>query len=310
MTATKTQKKSTKVNSFVVQKYIFIAVLLLIPIVNWALFWLTVNISSIGLAFQDQRTGVFTWRNFKDFWDIISKQDGELYIALINTFKYFFIGLFITTPLSLIVAYFIYKKIAWHRFFLIVFYLPCIISGLVMVKVYTEFLLPNGPLSQLFNLSIPPEGMFARSTSATPAIIVYTIWTGIGGGNMLLFIGAMSRVPIEVLESAKLEGCGPFREIVSIIAPLIWPTISTMIILSFTGIFGASGPILLFGTDGKFKTMTLSFWIFKQVYGIGEFGGSGSYNLVSATGLCFTLVGVPIILLTHWLVEKVPSVEY
>ena len=179
-----------------------------------------------------------------------------------------------------------------------------------MVKVYTEFLLPNGPLAQLFDLTIPPEGMFARSSTATPAIIVYTIWTGIGGGNMLLFIGAMSRVPIEVLESAKLEGCGPFREIVSIIAPLIWPTISTMIILSFTGIFGASGPILLFGTDGNYKTMTLSFWIFKQVYGTGDLGGSGSYNLVSATGLCFTLVGVPIILFTHWLVEKVPSVEY
>jgi ABC-type Fe3+ transport system permease subunit len=75
-------------------------------------------------------------------------------------------------------------------------------------------------------------------------------------------------------------------------------------------VFAVFLTILLFGTDGKFRTMTLSFWIFKQVYGIGEFGGSGSYNLVSATGLCFTLVGVPIILLTHWLVEKVPSVEY
>ena len=42
----------------------------------------------------------------------------------------------------------------------------------------------------------------------------------------------------------------------------------------------------------------------------GAAGGAGSYNLVSAAGLCFTLVGVPIILFVRWLMEKVPAVEY
>ena len=56
--------------------------------------------------------------------------------------------------------------------------------------------------------------------------------------------------------------------------------------------------------------LTISFWIFKQVYGSGAIGGTGSYGLVSAAGLCFTLVGVPLIMFTRWLLNKIPVVEY
>jgi ABC-type sugar transport system permease subunit len=140
-------------------------------------------------------------------------------------------------------------------------------------------------------------------------ILIYNVWTGFTG-NILLYCGTMARVPLEVLESSKIEGCGAFREFVQIIIPLIFPTISTQIILLFTGVFTSSGPILLFDPNSSYGTVTLSYWIFKQVYGTGTVGGSGSYNLVSATGLCFTLFGVPIILFIRWLMERIPAVEY
>ena len=76
------------------------------------------------------------------------------------------------------------------------------------------------------------------------------------------------------------------------------------------GYFRASGPILLFDPDASYGTITISFWIFKQVYGSGAIGGTGSYGLVSAAGLCFTLVGVPLIMFTRWLLNKIPVVEY
>ena len=51
-----------------------------------------------------------------------------------------------------------------------------------------------------------------------------------------------------------------------------------------TGLFNSSGPILLF-TGGNYDTSTISFWIFKQMYGSDGMGPSGgAYNLVSATG--------------------------
>ena len=108
---------------------------------------------------------------------------------------------------------------------------------------------------------------------------------------------------------AKLEGCGPWKEITKIVFPLIWPTVTTVIIFTLTGIFNAGGPILLFGAD-QYETTTISYWIFKQLYGDGIQGGTGNYNVVSCTGLCFTMVGVPIIMTIRWLLERRESAEY
>ena len=67
---------------FTVQKYIFLAVILIIPIINWVLFWLVVNVQSILLAFQDSRTGAFTWWNFQYFWQELTVDGGEIGLAI------------------------------------------------------------------------------------------------------------------------------------------------------------------------------------------------------------------------------------
>ena len=303
-------KKNT-VNESKRKERIFLFLMLIGPFVQWLVFWLYVNMNQIVLAFQDQRTETFTTHNFVDFWESLTTPGGDIAIAVKNTFTYFSVNLFIIMPLALLISYFIYKRIAGYKGFRIIFYLPAIVSSIAMITCYKGFINSNGPIKDIFELfgrEIPSKGLLGTPETATPTIVAYTIWTGFCT-NILLFAGAMARVPIDVLESAKLEGCGTFRELFGIIFPLIWSSTSTQIIFAFTGIFSSSGPILLF-TAGNYDTTTISYWIFEQVYGTGAAGGAGSYNLVSAAGLCFTLVGVPIILFVRWLMEKLPAVEY
>ncbi len=290
---------------------IFLFLMLSLPVLQWLIFWLYVHLDSFLLAFQDKRTGELTFQNFEKFWEMLTSPKGEIKIALKNTLIYFSTEIIILLPVSLLLSYFLYKKIFMYKVFRVIFYLPAIVSSMVMVETYTSFISPNGPIAKLIGLfggAIPPQGLLANSNTATTTIVVYCIWTGFCG-NVLLFGSAMARVPMEILESARLEGCGPFRELVQLILPLIWPTMSTQIIFTCTGIFNSSGPILLF-TNGAYETETLSFWIFAQIYGGGKYGGSGNYNIVSATGLCFTLVGAPLILFIRWLFDKIPTVEY
>lgn len=305
-----TVKKKSSMKESKRKETLFLFCMLILPFVQWLVFWLYVNIQTIALAFQDQRTGVFTFFNFKSFWESLT-MGGDIAIAVKNTFTYFSVNLLIVMPLGLLISFFLYKKIAGYREFRIIFYLPAIVSSVALIAVYKGFINSNGPMKEIFELfgkKIPSKGLLGTPETATPTIVAYTIWTGFCG-NILLFAGAMTRVPIDVLESAKLEGCSTFRELFELIFPLIWPTTSTQIIFAFTGIFASSGPILLF-TSGAYETTTISYWIFEQVYGTGAAGGAGSYNLVSAAGLCFTLVGVPIILFIRWLMEKIPAVEY
>lgn len=281
---------------------LFLTVMLIVPIVQWAIFWLYVNIQTILLGFQT-RIGEWTLSNFRQLFYELGTAGSNINTAVLNTLRYFATNVCVIMVLALIISYFMFRQIKGARVFRIIFYLPAIISAVAMTTVFENFIAPTGPVGYIFeSLGGEAPELLADSSTATNTIIFYTVWTGFGT-NILLFTGAMSRVPMSVLESAKLDGAGMGREIVSIILPLIWPTISTLLILNCTSIFSASGPILLF-TSGGYGTTTIGYWIFDMVYNYN------SYNMVSAAGLFFTCIGVPFIMLVRWLIEKIPAVEY
>lgn len=137
---------------------------------------------------------------------------------------------------------------------------------------------------------------------AMKTILFYVFWTGFGG-NIVLLTGAIHRISPDILEYAKIDGVGMTKELFQIIIPLIWPTLSTMIVLAVAGLFTNSGPILLF-TEGQYKTMTLGYFIFDQVQG-------GQYYYPSAIGLIFTAIGFPLVLIVKYLLGKITEdVEY
>lgn len=287
---------------------VFVVAILIIPIIHWLVFWLGVNINSILMAFQ-LPTGEWSIDTLKFvIREIVSNEantDINLNTSIKNTLIYFTKDL-LMLPFHLIIAYFFYKKIPGYRAFQVIFYLPSIISGVAFSTMFSSFIASSGPIGILLKSCgvDPVPQLLANSDYATGTILFYTIWIG-WGGNMLLLGGALARVPIEILESARLDGIKPWQELIYMILPLIWSTLSTLLILSMTSLFIADGPILLF-TSGKFHTATIGYWIFDKVY----YQGVGAYNSVAAAGLVFTLVGAPIILFVKHLIEKVPVVEY
>ena len=287
------------------KKHIFIWTMLAGPIICWFIFYLYTNLNMIMMAFQTpQKT--WTWQNFVTFWNNLTAPNGTLGIAIKNTFLYFFLSNVINLPLGTLIAYFLYKKIAGYKFFRVAIFLPAIIPGVVMVTVFKEIISPLGPFAGTG--LIPELGFLGQDSTATATVMFFTFWTGFSS-VMLLMSGTMARIPIEVMEAAKLDGCGPFREFRSLVIPLIFPTITTQIIFGLTGLFSASGPILLM-TGGAHKTTTLSYWIFANVYGSNGVTAADAYNIVSATGLVFTVVSFPLILLVRYLSNKVEPVEY
>ena len=107
-------------------KTLFIVCILAIPILNWLVFWLYVNIGSIMLAFQAETANgtVWTLNNFKIFWGAITQEGNSLNISIKNTALYFSSGLLITMPLSLLISYFLSKKIAGYQIYRVIFISP------------------------------------------------------------------------------------------------------------------------------------------------------------------------------------------
>ncbi len=284
----------------------FVWTMLFIPIAHWLLFWLYVNFDSIMLAFKIP-SGEWSTVSLQSVFLSLKDGGSELNTAIKNTLLYF-VKDTLMIPLQLLLAYFLHKKIKLYGFFRVMFYLPVLISGVAMVQLYSSMIAPSGPIGELLKeLGVKPVPQFlADSRYATNAILIYTIWVGLGG-HLLILSGALVRIPIDVLESARIDGVNNAQELLYFIAPLMWPTLSTLFILNLTGIFSAGGPILLFDSSKMdVKITTISYWIFDKIYA----GDASAYNEVAATGLVFTLVGVPVIMFLKWLIEKVPQVEY
>lgn len=282
----------------------FIFAVLVGPVIHFLVFWVGVNINSILMAFQLPTGGWSLFTLELVFKNI--KEGGDLLIAIKNTFIYFSISV-ITIPFHVIIVYFFFRKIRAYRFFQVVFYLPSIISTLIICQMFQDIIKPEGPigllLAKVFQIDEIPY-FLQNSQYAMKTMVVYTLWTG-WGGNMLLLGGALARIPIETLEAGRIDGVNTFQELAYMIFPLLWPTISTFLILAMTGILTASGPILAM-TKGDFNTTTISYWIYDKMY----YTGTAAYNEVAATGLVFTVIGVPIILLLRYFIEKIPVSEY
>lgn len=307
----KTEKK--RMNKYKKDQLWFIWPMIAVPILHWFVFFLYMNMSSFVQAFQDG-AGNFSLINMETAWASITgkvESSDKLSVGMKNTFLYFGLSELVIFPIRIVMSYFLYKQIAGYKFYRIIFYLPCIISGVAMTGVYKEFISSMGPLGVIlksWNIEMPMQGFLGTESTATAAIMAYVLWSGLT--THLLICGAMAKIPVEVLESARLDGIKSGRELISIVCPLIWPTISTMVILSLTSILSASGPILLLSPDPwTLKTYTVSYWLWEKVYAGGSFM-QGKYSLVSAVGLILTVFTVPVVLLLRKLVEKIPAVEY
>lgn len=287
---------------------IFIICMLILPLITFINGWIFVNFNSVLLAFQ-LPTGEWSWESmrivFENFKGSTLDKNFAISTSLINS-GWWFLKSTISLPFQLLIAYFLYKKIAGYKVFQVILYLPSIVSAVAMASMFSSFIEPKGPLGIILtSLGVEKVPQFlANSRYAMPTLMFYSLWLG-WGGNMLLLGGALARIPLEILEAARIDGVGPFREFISFIIPLVWGTLSTLFILSMTSIFGEVGPVMLF-TEGLFKTSTLGYWIYYKV----SVGGVSAYNEVAAMGLVLTITVVPIVMFIRWLIEKVPVVEY
>ncbi len=279
---------------------LFIIGMLSIAILNFLVFWLYVNFNSILMAFRQQTKDglVWTMENFSRFFREVKISDFQIGLAIKNSVLLFVVGSFFTLPLSLLFAYYLYKKVALAGFFRVIFFLPSIISAAVLVTLFKYVVMPSGPLNEFLSIitgrTVAIEWVVDEKYSMF-TILFYCVWTGFGG-NIVLLTGAIYRIPEDIMEYGRLDGIGMTRELFNVIIPLIWPTLSTLIICNTAGLFTASGPVLLF-TEGKFGTMTLGFFIFDNVR-------NGQYYYPAAIGLVFTVIGVPLTLIVKYVCDK------
>ncbi|MCH5180948.1 MAG: sugar ABC transporter permease [Erysipelotrichales bacterium] len=283
-------RKDNKVKRrFIKPTTIFIFLMLFYPCLQFAIMWFGVNINSILLTFKDKYMGWLPMESlFKNYINVFDNmRDPSIQKMYLNSLVYLVLNCFITLPISLFFAYFIFKKIYMGGVFKVIYYLPSVLPTVILTLVYQSMFNTGGLLYPVFNaLGLNSANFFLGGTERW-MVWIFCFWTGIGYDVMLLTAG-MARIPSDLLESAKMDGVPPLKEFVHIIIPLTWPTITTLFIFGMMGVFGTYlQPMLLTGTTPS--TITIGLQIFNDSQG-------AALNNPATMGMVCTLIATPIVL--------------
>lgn len=294
-------------------KKIFIISMLAYPIIHFLIFWVYINFNTIIKSFQgfSYKTGgeVFVgMTNYINFFKAFSSQSGQLKHAVVNSLLFFVFNNFILLPISIVCAYLLFKKVFMEKVFRVIFFLPNIISVVVLTMVfYFMFHDTFGPLYSVMKsigFNMPENGFFGTEGTAMVMIFVYCLWAGIGY-NVLLLSGSIARIPTEVLEAGKIDGIGMMREFIQIVVPLIMSTVSTLFVTGSMVMFTLFlQPMLLTSGGPNYSTYTIAYYIVELV------NNNRLYD-AAAAGVISSIVGIPIIQGIKYLMEKItPNVEF
>ena len=165
-------------------------------------------------------------------------QDGDFW-ASVGRSIYFTLGTVIPTmAIALGLALLLNAKIRALGLFRTAFYLPVItplvIAAIIWKWVFNaDFGLANYYLMQL-GLIDKPFLWLSDSRLAMPAVIMVSIWKGVGF-NMVVYLAGLQAIPGEFYEAAEVDGAGPWQRFRKITFPLVAPTTFFLLVINTIG---------------------------------------------------------------------------
>ncbi len=208
---------------------------------------------------------------FKDMNFIRSFQNTIFVIVIVTVF---------TLALAILfAAILVREKLRGQNFFRIIFYIPNILSIVVIGAIFSAIYDPstNGLINSFLSI-FHEEGWVGVQFLGNQSIVMYSIafaliWQAIGY-YMVMYMASMSSIPAHYYEAAELDGCGKVRQFFSITLPLIWSNIRTT--LTFFVISTINLSFLLVqvmtsgGPDGASRV--LLFYLYDQAYSNASYG--------------------------------------
>lgn len=235
---------------------------------------------------------VHPFYGLQNYIDVLS--DETFRMAFANTLIYTFTTVPGQMVLGLLAALFINSIPRFRITFRIIYYIPVITSWVIVSLVFryvfnTEGML-NYFLTQIVHLSSRNIAWLDSRAGAMFVLILLGIWKGVGW-NMVVFLAALQSVPLELYESAEMDGCGSVAKFFYITLPCIKSTILFALVMLTIGGFNAFTSIKMI-TGGKpmHQTETILTWMYYKAFNAGEFGYAAALSFIVAVVLIFLAV--------------------
>lgn len=188
----------------------------------------TVNVFRMSLYEKGAYSPEETFVGLKNFQLLLT--DGNFIRSMQNTILLIVVVTLFTFSFALVFAAILTREeIKGQNFFRIIFYIPNILSVVVISGIFSAIYKPeNGMLNSIIGLfrDMTNPILWKGESLVMVSIVIAMVWQAIGY-YMVMYMASMSSVPESLYESAGLDGANRFQQFFMITIPLIWTNIRT-----------------------------------------------------------------------------------
>ena len=267
----KLKRKNTMIAwSFIAPNFIGFLIFTLVPVVF-----------SLILAFM--KWDSFSTPEFvglQNFTRMLS--DDTFWLSLKNTFLYTIGVVPLTLVCSLGLAILLNQKIKGVKFFRTAFFFPYVTSLVAIAVVWSMLFHPTmGPINQFLRVVIEnPPGWLSSSDWALTAIIIVSVWRGMGY-YMILYLAGLQGISKELYEAAAMDGANKWKQFIHITVPALRPTtffVTIMLVINCFKIFDLV-QVMTDGGPGR-ATNVLVYQVYSEAFVKFNFGYASAIAMV------------------------------
>jgi multiple sugar transport system permease protein len=268
--------------------------------VRWA--WLFIAPMVVGLVFLSAGPILATLGISFTEWDLLTPPhfvgldnfvalltDTRFLTALRNTVLFTLLSIPLDITLALFLALALNRAIrgiAWIR---TAYFLPVVTSATAIAIVWAWIYAPSGVLNSIIGLvGLPPQKWITDPFWAIPAIVLMTVWQGVGVST-IIFLAGLQAVPEDLYDAAEVDGAGSVASLRYVTLPLITPSLFFTGILGLISAFQVFDQVYVLAQPGKptDATITLVYFIYENGFKFFKMGYASA-----ASWILFVIVGV------------------
>ncbi len=201
--------------------------------------------------------------------------------SLLNTLYFTAGSVFLGTVLSLLLALAMNSDRFGARWLKWVCFIPHIVTASASAIIWQRIFAGRFGILNfvLRTLGLPNKAWLENANTAMPAVIVVSIWIGLGYHALILLAG-IQNIPREVYESAMLDGAGPWAKLRYMTLPLLRPVLLFVLTTAMIGSFQVFGLVHamtssygdIYGGNPLYRTLTVVMYIYAQAFKVQDMG--------------------------------------
>jgi ABC-type sugar transport system permease subunit len=222
--------------------------------------------------------------------------------AVPNTLIWAFVGPILEMLTATTLAFIVYFKVPFQRFYRIAWFLPVLVSGVIVGFIFRWIFNVDWGLLNItlraFGLDSLALNWLGRTDTPLWAVIFVHFWATFGYSFVLLLVG-LTAISVDLVEAAKIDGASTLQTVLRVMLPLLRPAFVTVLILSFMGKMRAFNVVWVLTQGGPLHfSETVATWVQTRAFDWRTLDlGYPSAMAVVWFGIVLISVG----LITRWL---------